>query len=127
MGTNRDARRGRPFRFFDNAPKGGMIGERQNNTKAGKSRGKISMACDMCGMQYETYAAWAKRYARHYCSVACKAAAMITRVEKHCAVCGTNFFVNHCSQGVIKCCSKECNKSIHLDAKRDTTGKFTKG
>lgn len=127
MGTNRDVRRNRPFRFLDSTPNSGMHGELSNKTKLGKTSGKISINCDMCERPYETYAAWAKRYSRHYCSVACRAAAMVTRVTKTCEICGKQFLIQKCNEKAIKCCSKECTKVLRLSAdNRDSTGKFTK-
>ena len=60
-------------------------------TKLSKSSGKISLECEECGMEFETYACWAKRYSHHYCSHGCASKAKERSVVCQCAWCGKDF------------------------------------
>lgn len=79
-----------------------------NSIPMSRSAGKISMSCDHCGMTYETYACWAKRVARHYCSKACANAGKETPIEKTCAVCGETFITTPAAAWKFSTCSKKC-------------------
>lgn len=108
-------------------PSGGLIREKSLNTKLTRTVGKISIACDHCEMEYETYAAWAKRYSHHYCSMACKQAAMIDRVPAVCVVCGVTYYVTPVSlRKGAKTCSKECEHTnrVELTIRRHKNSEF---
>ena len=96
-----------PYRHI-NPPPEGLIKESSNKTRLTRNVGKISLSCDFCNMEYETYAAWAKRYSHHYCSMACKYAAQLIRVKTKCVVCGSVYFVTPSSVIGSKTCSPEC-------------------
>lgn len=81
-----------------------------NATPMSRSAGKIGMSCDHCGMSYETYACWAKRVARHYCSKACSNAGKETPVEKECSICGTVFITTPSAACKHSTCSRKCLK-----------------
>lgn len=103
----------KPNRFERNyrdtpAPAEGVQREFSNKTPMGRSAGKIAMSCDHCGLSYETYACWAKRTARHFCSRACANAAKEVRVEKSCVICGTVFTATPSTVDKSSTCSRKC-------------------
>ena len=69
-------------------PKGGMKYHRSQLTGILRSKAKVPFNCDRCGLLFETYACWAKRYATHYCGRACAWASRIIRFPKDCVICG---------------------------------------
>jgi hypothetical protein len=105
-------------------PVSGMISEGSNKTKLTRSVGKISISCDFCAIEYETYAAWAKRYTKHFCSVACKQASMIDRVEVKCVICGSTFYITPSNVDVLVTCSKDCE---HKNRTNTTVLRHEKG
>lgn len=74
-------------------PRNALLQQTSKAPKLAKSAGKIGLNCDYCGLSYETYAAWAKRYANHYCSAACRYASQAKIVERKCPVCRNDFKV----------------------------------
>lgn len=95
--------------YRDTIPVNGVTTKSLSNpTPMSRSAGKIGMSCDHCGMTYETYACWAKRVARHYCSKACANAGKETPIEKTCAVCGETFITTPAAAWKFSTCSKKC-------------------
>ena len=114
----------KPSRFERNyrdtpPPVGGVEREFSNKTKLARTHGKIYLNCDLCMMLYETYACWAKRANRHYCSRACASEGKITQVENACAICGDTFLMikSNYEHNRKTTCSKECRslkRSRHM-------------
>ena len=94
------------------APAAGVEREFSNKTKLSRAQGKIHLNCDLCGMPFETYACWAKRVSRHYCSRACASDGKITQVENTCVICGDTFITKKSDHEMNKktACSTECRK-----------------
>jgi len=94
------------------APSSGMVRETSNKTKLDKAHGKICLSCDLCGILFETYACWAKRASRHYCSRACASEGKITQAENTCVICGDTFMTKKSDSEANRktTCSTECRK-----------------
>lgn len=96
------------------APASGVECELSNKTKISRTQGKIGLNCDLCGMPFETYACWAKRVNRHYCSKGCASAGKVTQVENTCVICGDTFLTQknykEGSRNKKTTCSMECRK-----------------
>lgn len=95
-------------------PKNAKLKEITGNhcAKLAKSSGKISLNCDYCGLSYETYAAWAKRYTNHFCSSACRFAYQTKVVERICPICKKPFKVK---AGGPATCSTACYEQGLVD------------
>ena len=91
------------------APVAGVEREFSNKTKLSRTQGKIHLNCDMCGMPFETYACWAKRYSTHFCSFACSSAFKEEKVKKKCGICGEEFEVTRTQYKRVSTCSKACS------------------
>ena len=91
------------------APAAGVEREFSNKTKLHRTQGKIHLNCDLCGMPFETYACWAKRYANHFCSFACSSAFKEEKVKKACGICGKEFEVTRTQYKRVSTCSKVCS------------------
>ena len=91
------------------APVKGMEREFSNKTKLANAQGKIHLNCDLCGMAFETFACWAKRYSNHFCSFACSSAFKEEKVEKKCVICGNGFDVTRTQLKRLSTCSKACS------------------
>lgn len=79
-------------------------------TKLSRTSGKISLECEECGIEYETYACWAKRYSHHYCSFACASAGKERPVKCNCVQCGKEFVTipSYLERKKRVTCSEEC-------------------
>ena len=84
------------------------VGYRPNLTKLATTQGKITLSCDLCDMEYETYACWAKRVTNHYCSRACAGEAKRIEVPTNCVVCDKDMISTPSNLTKIRTCSYEC-------------------
>lgn len=100
----------RLFKLDAMPPKDGMKYQQSNSTKLARSRGKLSMNCDFCGMAYETHACWAKRVAHHFCSKSCSNLFKVIEVHKNCVICGADFVTIPSQVKRFSTCSIECLK-----------------
>ena len=93
-----------------------------NKAKVNKTAGKIGLNCDLCGLAFETYACWAKRYNHHFCSRACSSKFSEININNSCKECGKPITVTPTEYTRIVTCSKECSdihKRKHMLAIRD--------
>lgn len=89
-------------------PKDGMQYQRGQLTSIQRNKAKLGFNCDHCGVAFETYACWAKRYKYHYCGRACASAAKVIRIPKPCVVCGTEMLLPPGNYKRVSACSTEC-------------------
>jgi hypothetical protein len=89
-------------------PTEGLRVQGSNLTKLARNKSKLPFNCDHCGLAYETYACWAKRYSNHYCSRACASAAKVIRFPKDCAICGTEMLITPSDYPKVFTCSTPC-------------------
>lgn len=97
-------------RSCESVPATGLVRELSNKTKLARSKGKIHLNCDLCGLPFETYVCWAKRVNRHYCSRACASEGKVTQVENSCAICNDVFLTKKSDSELNRktTCSEEC-------------------
>lgn len=88
--------------------KDARLWHRSNLTELARAAGKIRLSCDFCGLEFETYACWAKRYSAHFCSHACAGEYKKIPVEKHCVICGAVFTTNPTTAMRYVTCSRKC-------------------
>ena len=89
-------------------PKEGMKYQRSQMTGIARNKAKLSFNCDHCGIQFETYACWAKRWANHYCGRACASASRIIRFPKDCVICGVVMMLTPATAVKKFTCSRNC-------------------
>lgn len=87
---------------------GANLWHKSNITKLSRSSGKISLNCDNCGLGFDTYACWAKKYATHFCSRGCASKFREIKKQKKCVICGAEFFVVLNRVNVKTTCSNKC-------------------
>ena len=100
-------------------------GYRPNLTKLATTQGKISLSCDLCDMEYETYACWAKRHQHHYCSRACAWQASRIEVPTNCVVCDKDMIVTPSDFLKIKTCSRECFRLKKMNPNKKRKGYYS--
>lgn len=91
-------------------PINGLQFQFSNKTKLEIAKGKIQLNCNWCGLLYETYACWAKRQSRHYCSRSCTGLGKRNQSPAKCVACGKNFLAENYSREMKDriTCSPEC-------------------
>ena len=95
-------------------PKDGLRYHRGQLTSVQRNKAKLGFNCDHCGIPFETYACWAKRYSHHYCGRACASAAKVVRIPKPCVVCGTEMLLTPTLFRRVSGCSKECMRKRRI-------------
>ena len=92
------------------APKAGVQFIGSNKTAIIRTVGMIGMNCDYCGTSYETYACWAKRVNRHFCSHSCAGKFKQEPIDKSCEICGDKFTVHGVARAARSAtCSRKCH------------------
>lgn len=83
--------------------------ERSNENRLCTSSGKLGLICPICGLKFETYAAWAKKANVCCCSRACAAEARKVRIITTCVACGKEMEQTPSDAARITTCCKACS------------------
>lgn len=84
----------------------GMERQRSNLTPL-LGKGNVTFYCDLCGLPFRTWLAWAKKNDKHYCGRGCAHAAKGRKVWMRCVICGMEFLAKE-SKVELRTCSRQC-------------------